>query len=138
MSRYYALTVNTRSQKNRPSEKSYNRALDKLETVYDIVIFPRYFEIAPLTGKLHVHCMVTQDLSNPPIKDVVGQKNHIIKFKPIWHKSGWLDYAAKDQPKKENKDPLRDLPKPEAESCDSPRIPISMCYPHFDIRQLNS
>ncbi len=97
MTNYYALTVTTTSQKP-VSEVAYNRSLDRYEKTYNVLIHPRCFEIAPKTRKRHCHCLVTQK-DGLIIKDFIGQKNHMIDFKPVHDRNGWLAYCKKGQVK---------------------------------------
>lgn len=100
MSRYYALTINTRTRgRGAPGPTSYNRSLDTLEKTYGVTIFPRMFETAPRTGKLHVHCLVTQDSAASLIESMVGQKNHNIDFQEVNSKQAWLNYISKEAKK---------------------------------------
>lgn len=96
MSRYYVLTVTQISGKK--CIYNYNKALDRYEDKYDVVIDSRYFESAPVSG-LHVHCLVTQDLSKDVILEFKGQKNHNIDFELCRTKAAWLNYSTKQQQK---------------------------------------
>lgn len=148
MSRYYALTINTRSNRNPPNAFSYNKACDKYELKYGVQIFPRYFEIAPKTKKLHVHCLVTQDLKNDKIEKFIGQKNHNIDFELCMNKAAWLNYIGKDQklekPKQKNlfnrsKDSnvMRETEGGPVTYINADAILPNNCkYPNFDIRKL--
>lgn len=99
MSKFYGLTLNTtvNSRSGRaPGIKAYMRSLDTLEKKYAVEIFPRMFETAPKTGKLHVHCLVTQSLNDEPITKMVSLKSHRVHFEPLVCKAAWLNYISKE------------------------------------------
>lgn len=104
MSRFYVLTI--QQHKGVISIKNYNKALNKLEKIHGIEIFPRHFEIGGKMKRLHVHCLVTQSLGDDPITydsfSKTVQKNHRrnLDFEECRNKQAWLAYSSKEQFKK--------------------------------------
>ncbi len=149
---HYALTITPRNT-SRVSTSTFDKSLNRYEKAKGCVIFPRYYETAPKTGKTHLHGFVK---SQYPMTEFLGQKNHNIKFVPISNMQGWLNYCQKDQPKKtvnlfkqsppkESRERLERLKEPAtAELPDSDETTIDTCsylltdeplcwHPEFDI-----
>lgn len=96
--RYYALTITPISRKPQ-KVNTFDNALDRYEKKLKVKITNRHYEIAPLTRKLHVHCLMEQSKNNDYIHEFNGQKNHNICFKPCVDVRGWIEYSSKEKKK---------------------------------------